>query len=170
QLPTGRPPVGIDLDHPKPSDERFISRYLDVPNSALFPFGYGLSYTTFAYSGVAVSRASLPLSEAASASRKPLLVATATVKNTGTRPATEVAQCYVRNLGASLSQPVRSLQGFQRVTLQPGESRQISFPLSFSELSFYTNSGEAVVEPTDYTVWIGGSSQAGEHANFSIAQ
>jgi beta-glucosidase len=166
QLPTGRPPVGVDLS--KSGGERFISRYLDVPNDALFPFGYGLSYTTFAYSGIAVSRASLPLSETSANSSKALVTATATVKNTGTRAATEIVQCYIRNLGASLSQPERSLQGFQRVTLQPGESKQVNFDLGFRELSFYNNAGETVIEPTDYTVWIGGSSQADQHASFII--
>ena len=170
QLPTGRPPVGVNLDDPKSDGQRFISRYIDVPNSALFPFGYGLSYTTFAYSDVAVSRTSLPLSEALSSTGKSLVTATATVRNTGTRAATEIVQCYVRNLGASLSQPIRSLQGFERVTLQPGESKQVTFRLGFSELSFYNNSGQAVIEPTDYTVWIGGSSLATEHANFTITQ
>jgi len=170
ELPTGRPPVSMDPDHPKASDERFLSRYIDVPNSALFPFGFGLSYTTFAYSGVSVSRAAVPLAEAQNAAAKELLVATATVKNTGTRAATETVQCYVRNLGASLSQPERSLQGFARVTLEPGESKQVSFPLGFRELSFYTNAGQPVVEPTRYTVWIGGSSKADQSASFAVTE
>ncbi|MDR3737451.1 MAG: glycoside hydrolase family 3 N-terminal domain-containing protein [Terracidiphilus sp.] len=170
ELPTGRPPVGIDLDHPTGSEERFISRYIDAPNSPLYPFGFGLSYTTFAYSGVSVSRASVPLSDAKNPAAKELVTATATVKNTGAHAATEVVQCYVRNLGASLSQPVRSLQGFARVTLQPGESKLVTFPLGFRELSFYNNAGEAVVEPTNYTVWIGGSSQADQSAAFTITE
>jgi beta-glucosidase len=169
QFPTGRPTYDADLSKPPGGDSRFISRYIDVPNDALFPFGYGLSYTTFDYSGVAVSRASVPLSEAKSNSGSKLITATATVKNTGNRTATEVVQCYVRNLGASLEQPVRSLQGFTRVTLRPGESKQVMFDLGFPELSFYTNSGNAVIEPTHYTVWVGGSSLATEHADFVIA-
>jgi len=95
-------------------------------------------------------------------------VATATVKNTGSRAATEVVQCYVGNRGASLEQPMRSLQGFQRVTLAPGESKQVSFSLGFGELSFFDNSGSQVVEPTEYTVWIGGDSLATDAAHFSI--
>jgi beta-glucosidase len=169
QFPTGRPTYDADLSKPPDGDTRFISRYIDVRNDALFPFGYGLSYTTFDYSGVAVSRASVPLSEARSDGGGKLITATATVKNTGDRAATEVVQCYVRNLGASLEQPVRSLQGFTRVTLKPGESKQVTFDLGFSELSFYTNSGRAVIEPTHYTVWVGGSSLATEHADFVIA-
>jgi beta-glucosidase len=168
QLPTGRPAGNVDLSKPATdSDSHFISRYIDVPNTALFPFGYGLSYTTFSYSDVAVSHSTLKLDEA-QRQGTPLLVATARVKNTGKVAATEVVQCYVRNLGASLEQPVRSLKGFARVTLQPGESRVVEFPLSFAELSFYTNEGKATIEPTEYTVWIGGSSLAKEHANFSI--
>ncbi len=169
QLPTGRPTYVADLSKPPDGDTRFISRYTDVANDALFPFGYGLSYTTFDYSGMAVSRASVPLSEAKSNGGRKLITATATVKNSGDRTATEVVQCYVRNLGASLEQPVRSLHGFTHVTLKPGESKQVTFDLGFPELSFYTNSGKAVIEPTHYTVWTGGSSLATEHADFVIA-
>ena len=97
-----------------------------------------------------------------------LVTATATVKNTGQRAATEVVQCYVRNRGASLEQPVRSLQGFTRVTLTPGESKQVSFSLGYDELSFFDNSGHSVIEPTDYTIWIGGDSLASNAAHFSI--
>ncbi|HUB52617.1 MAG TPA: beta-glucosidase BglX [Terracidiphilus sp.] len=169
QFPTGRPTYDADLTKPPSGDSRFISRYIDVPNDALFPFGYGLGYTTIEYSGVNVSRASLPLAEAQRNDGRTLIAATATVKNTGDREATEVVQCYVRNLGASLEQPVRSLEGFKRVTLKPGESQQVTFDLGFNELSFYTNSGKAVIEPTQYSVWIGGSSLATEHAGFAIA-
>jgi beta-glucosidase len=90
------------------------------------------------------------------------------VTNTGTRTATEVVQCYVRNRGASLEQPVRSLQGFERVTLSPGESKQVSFPLGFNEFSFFDNTGKQVIEPTQYTVWIGGDSLASNAAEFIV--
>jgi beta-glucosidase len=168
QFPTGRPALGADLFKPPDGNSRFVSRYIDVPNDALFPFGYGLSYAHFVYTGVNVSRPNIPLHEAQSADSLKLITATATIKNDGDRPATEVVQCYVRNLGASLEQPVRSLQGFKRVTLNPGESRQVTFDLGFPELSFYTNEGKPTVEPTNYTVWIGGSSLATEHADFKI--
>ena len=168
QFPTGRPPVGIDLTKPPTFDSRFFSRYIDVPNDALFPFGYGLSYTQFSYGDVAVSRRALPFAEANRKDARNLVTVTATVRNTGSRGGTEVVQCYVRNLGASLEQPVRSLEGFERVTLQPGETKKVTFALGFPELSFYDNAGHAVIEKTNYTVWVGGDSRAAEHAEFQI--
>ena len=168
QFPTGRPPVNLDLTKPPTFDSRFFSRYIDVPNDALFPFGYGLSYTQFAYQGVTVSRNAIPLSEANHKDAHGLVTVTATVRNAGNRAGTEIVQCYVRNLGASLEQPVRSLEGFQRVTLQPGESKKVTFDLGFSELSFFDNTGRAEIEKTDYTVWVGGDSRAAEHAEFRI--
>ena len=168
QFPTGRPPIGIDLSRPPGGDSRFFSRYIDVPNSALFPFGYGLSYSTFSYRDVSVSEARIPLSQALKDRAQPLLDATATVANTGTRTATEVVQCYVRNLGASIEQPVRSLEGFQRVTLAPGESKQVIFHLGFNELSFFNQESKPTIEATHYTVWIGGSSLADQKASFEV--
>jgi beta-glucosidase len=168
QFPTGRPAGDADLTKPPAGDTRFISRYIDVPNSALYPFGYGLSYTTFGYSDVAVSRKQVPLAEANRADAKDLITVTATVKNTGQRAGTEVVQLYVRNLGASVEQPVRSLQGFQRVTLKAGESKQVTFQLGFPELSFYNVKSQPVVEPTHYTVWVGGSSLATQQADFDV--
>jgi beta-glucosidase len=168
QFPTGRPPTGIDLTKSPGGEDRFVSRYIDVPNSALFPFGYGLSYTSFSYSDVKVSKSSIPLAQALTSRDAPLLEATAKVTNTGNRAATEVVQCYVRNLGASIEQPVRSLKGFKRIALAPGESKQVSFPLGFNELSFFNIDASPTVEATHYTVWIGGSSLADQSASFTV--
>jgi beta-glucosidase len=168
QFPTGRPPGDADLTKPPGHDTAFISRYIDVANDALYPFGHGLSYTAFGYSDVQVSRAKIPVAEANHAGATHLVSVTATVKNTGQRAGTEVVQLYVRNLGASVEQPVRSLQGFQRVALQPGESKRVTFQLGFPELSFWNAHSQQVVEPTQYTVWVGGSSTADQQASFTI--
>jgi beta-glucosidase len=167
QLPTGRPPYNADLTQPPGSKSRFISRYIDAPNQALFPFGAGLSYTTFTYSAVTLSRQKNPLSEATRGSKQ-LVIATATVKNSGNVAATEVVQCYVGNRGASLEQPIRSLQGFSRLTLAPAESKQVSFPLGYAELAFFNNEGKQIIEPTEYTVWVGGDSLTLNEATFRI--
>ena len=168
QFPTGRPPAGIDLSKPPGDGSRFFSRYIDVPNSALFPFGYGLSYSSFTYKDVKVSKSSIQLAQALANRTEPLLEARAFVTNSGDRTASEVVQCYVRNLGASIEQPVRSLEGFRRITLAPGESKQVSFPLGFKELSFFNLESKPTIEATHYTVWIGGSSQASEQADFEV--
>ena len=169
QFPTGRPADGADLSQPPgPSSPRFVSRYIDVPNDALYPFGYGLTYSTFTYEGIRVSRSTIPIREADRQDARELITATAMVRNEGDRSATDVVQCYVRIVGASLEQPVRSLKGFKRVTLNPGEARRVTFDLGFPELSFYNSDGRAIVEPTNYTIWIGGSSLASEHAEFRI--
>jgi beta-glucosidase len=169
QLPTGRPAINADLTQPPGPSSRFISRYIDAPNAALFPFGFGLSYSTFGYSDVAVSRKAVPLNEAYPGAQS-LVIATTTVKNTGSRTATEVVQCYIGIRGASLEQPLRNLQGFSRVTLAPGESKSVSFPLGFSELSFFDNSGRAVMEPVEYRVWIGGDSLATNETHFRVSR
>lgn len=167
QFPTGRPASSVDLKPSPSGTARFVSRYLDMPNAALFPFGFGLSYTTFAYSNVQVSRPTVPLKDAHPGTKN-LIFATATVKNTGTKAGSEVVQCYLRDLGTSLEQPMRTLKGFTRITLAPGESKSVSFPLGYDELSFYDNTGTKVLEPSKYTVWIGGNSLARLHTEFRV--
>ena len=99
------------------------------------------------------------------------VVATAEVTNTGNREGTEIVECYVNVRGASTEQPVRTLKGFARVTLKPGESRTVSFPLGFEELSFYNAKVQSTVEPgTEYTVYIGGSSTAEQATHFRLTQ
>ena len=167
QLPTGRPAGDADLNVRGDGTTRWLSRYIDAPNAALFPFGFGLSYAQFGYSAVTLSRQSLPAREAA-AGAKNLITAQATVTNTGKVSATEVVQCYIGNRGTSLEQPIRSLKGFKRVTLAPGESKEVSFSLGFEELSFWDNAGHQRIEPSLYNVWIGGDSLAANPSQFHI--
>ena len=175
QMPTGRPATGVDLSHPpENAAEKYVSRYIDVPNSPLYPFGYGLSYTQFNYSPVTLSASSVPMAQLMSAPDRgvsqPAIVATTTVRNSGAVAGTEIVQLYIRIRGASVEEPVRTLQGFQRVSLQPGESKKISFPVGFQELSFINIKSQRVVEPADYTVFVGSSSQATQSADFKVVQ
>jgi beta-glucosidase len=171
QLPTGRPIQHADPAHPGAYVEmKFVSRYLDVPNDALFPFGHGLTYSTFAYSGVSLSTESVSAASLMRDKKNQPVVATATVSNTGKRRATEIVQCYVGIRGASTEQPIRNLKGFARVTLDPGQSQTVHFPLGFGELSFYNAKVQQVVEPADYTVYIGGSSTSTNAAHFTTTR
>jgi beta-glucosidase len=167
QLPTGRPIQHADPAHPGYVEMKYVSRYLDVPNDALFPFGHGLTYSTFSYSGVSLSTQSISAASLMRDQKSQPMVATATVTNTGKRRATEIVQCYVKIRGASTEQPVRNLKGFTRITLDPGHSQTVQFPLGFDELSFYNVKAQQVVEPADYTVYIGGSSTATNAAHFT---
>jgi beta-glucosidase len=171
QLPTGRPATGVDLSRmPEITDERFVSRYMDEQNSALFPFGWGLSYTRFAYSQPAVSRAEVPVGEVLGSRASPVVTVGVDVRNTGSVAGTEVVQLYIRNTAASVEQPVRELKGFARVALAPGESRHIEFPLGFNELNFYNVDMNRTVEPTTYNIWVGGSSLAKSETEFKVVE
>jgi beta-glucosidase len=167
QLPTGRPIQHADPAHPGYVEMKFVSRYLDVPNDALFPFGHGLSYSTFGYSSISLSTQSISSSSLMRDQKSQPIVATATVTNTGKRRATEIVQCYINIRGASTEQPVRNLKGFTRITLDPGQTQTVQFPFGFNELSFYNAKAQQVVEPADYTVYIGGSSTATNAAHFA---
>jgi beta-glucosidase len=167
---TGRPAEGIDLSHrPTTPEERFHSRYIDEQNSPLFPFGFGLSYTKFSYSPVSLSVARISASQLNAGKATPLEVS-AEVKNVGDRPGTEVVQLYIRQQGTSVVRPVRELQGFKRVTLDPGESKRVEFTLGRKELKFWNLEMNDVVEPARVTVWIGPSSAAGSQVQFEITK
>ena len=167
QMPTGRPIQHADPAHPGYVEMKYVSRYLDVPNDALFPFGHGLTYSTFGYSGVSLSTQSVSSAALMRDQKSQPVVATATVTNTGKRRATEIVQCYVNVRGASTEQPVRNLKGFARVTLDPGQYEAVHFPLGFEELSFYNVKAQRVVEPADYTVFVGGSSTTTNAGHFT---
>jgi beta-glucosidase len=170
QLPTGRPAHG-DLSHvPHNAAEKFMSRYLDEENSALYPFGWGLSYTRFSYSQPTISRNEIPVRELLASRHKPVTTVGVDVKNTGSVAGTEVVQLYLRNTAASVSQPVRELKGFARVTLAPGETKHVEFPLGFDELNFYNAEIKRTVEPTTYKIWVGGSSLATAETSLQVVE
>jgi beta-glucosidase len=129
------------------------SKYLDVPQTPLYPFGYGLSYTTFAYSGLQIAKAKIGLNERVNIS--------AEIVNTGTRDGAEIVQLYVRDLVASVTRPVKELKGFEKIELKAGEKKTVKFELVPAELGFYDRSMRYVTEPGKFKVWIGPSSAEG---------
>jgi len=138
----------------------FLDRYNDQVASPLYPFGYGLSYTTFEYSDVQVERHEIIVNEG--------VIVSALVTNTGKRAGVEIAQCYVQDCVSSTTRPVRELKGFFRVSLQPGESRRVSFSLGTDELSFYGADGKRRVEAGAFKVWVGGDCRADLEASFQV--
>ncbi|MGE5265967.1 MAG: glycoside hydrolase family 3 N-terminal domain-containing protein [Deltaproteobacteria bacterium] len=140
RLPTGRPWTG----------DRYTSGYVDEAHTPLYPFGHGLSYTTFTYE-------KLVLSEPKMTTRGGIDV-DVTVHNKGSRTASEVVQLYTRQLVASRSRPVKELRGFQKITLKPGESRTVRFRLEAQHLGFHDDAGRYLVEPGPFMVFAGGSS------------
>lgn len=156
---TGRPAQG---EGTMQFDEPFKSRYLDESNEPLFHFGFGLSYTTFAYSNLVV--------ETPVVAHDCPLVVTATVKNTGSRTGDEIAQLYVRDLVASITRPVKELKGFQRVTLARGEERQLRFELDTSDLGFTGLDMRYIVEPGAFRLWIGPDSTRGLEGDFTLQE
>jgi beta-glucosidase len=168
-LNTGRPADGIDLTHPPTNNrEKYHARYVDEQNSALFPFGYGLTYTTFSYAPLDLSATRLS-ADALNHDAGSLHVST-TVTNTGTRAGDEIVELYIRLRGTSVSLPVRQLEGFRRITLAPGQSQRIDFTIGRNELAFWNIEMQDVVEPASATVWIGPNSKEGQSADFPITK
>lgn len=151
---TGRPPS---------EEEKYTSKYIDVPWTPLYPFGHGLSYTTFEYDGLAVAHPQLALD----APRQSVSVR---VTNSGSRAGDEVVQLYLRDDVASITRPVRQLRGFQRVSLQPGESKTVTFELGFEDLALLDAGMRKVVEPGTFRVFVGGSSTAALQAAFEVVR
>jgi beta-glucosidase len=148
---TGRPPDPT---------QKYTSKYNDGPFTPLYPFGYGLSYTTFQFSNSSISRSTMSSTGSVTVS--------VNVKNTGTRTGDEVVQLYIHDPVASLVQPVRRLQGFQRVTLAPGQSTTVKFTLNGSNVGFFDNSGKFVVEPGTIEAYVGDSSAAPLVGTFNV--
>jgi beta-glucosidase len=152
--PTGRP-----CD----ATSKYNSRYRDLNTcDPLYSFGYGLSYTTFSVSNLQLSSATMSPSGS--------IKATANVTNTGSRAGDEVVQLYIHDPVASISQPVRRLQGFERVTLAAGQTKTVSFTLNRNDVGFYNNSGKFVVEPGQIDVYVGDSSKATMTKSFTVTR
>lgn len=153
---TGRPVTS------KNAGERFHSRYIDIPNQPLYSFGYGLSYTDFEISGITLDREEMKASETIHAS--------VTVKNTGDREGTETLQLYLHDKAASVVRPVKKLKGFQKITLQPGEEKKVTFAITEEMLRFLTEDGVWASEPGAFDLYIGGASNTENQAVFKLTE
>jgi beta-glucosidase len=165
---TGRPPVGeienID-DIPLEAGQVSLgntSHYLDAGKDPLFPFGYGLSYTTFQYSDLKLSASEI--------GKDDQLTASCVLTNTGTREGNEIVQLYIRDWVASVTRPVKELKAFDKISLKPGESRTVSFTLTANDLKFWNNDNQQLLEAGDFTLWIGPNSAEGLETNFKLKE
>lgn len=163
---TGRPCNGSETlleDIPLHAGQTSLgctSYYLDTGYGPLFPFGYGLSYTTFEYDNIILNKSTFGPDDT--------IVVDFDLTNTGSRPGTEVAQLYVRDLVGSVVRPVRELKRFERVELAPGETRHLRFELPVAELAFWNRDMEFTVEPGDFRLWVAGDSASGTAHPFSV--
>lgn len=150
---TGRPYNGV-------SNEKFVSRYIDSSNDPLYPFGYGLSYTTFSVSPVKMNRTDLKKGQ--------ILEAEVEVKNTGKYDGQEVVQLYIQDIYGSVTRPVKELKGFQKIFLKKGESKKVTFRINEEMLRFYNSELKHVAEPGDFNVFIGTNSRDVSQAKFKL--
>ena len=151
---TGRPKV--DNNNP------YCSKYTDIPNEPLFPFGFGLSYTTFEYSDLKLNTNQMKMKDS--------LTVSLIVKNTGHYDGEEVVQLYIHDLVGSVTRPVKELKGFRKVMIKTGESKEITFTLKSSDLAFYTKDMSFKAEPGDFKVFVGTNSDDCKEASFSLAE
>jgi beta-glucosidase len=145
---------------PFSATEKYTSKYIDSPNTPLFPFGYGLSYTKFDYSDVKLNTKQLK--------KNGKIQASVTVKNSGERDGDEVVQLYIHDVVASVTRPVKQLRGYQKVSLKKGESKTVSFDLTPEDLKFYNRQLKYVNEPGEFKVFIGTNSQDVKEASFIL--
>lgn len=171
-LNSGRPMA--DPEHPPEKGEtKYLSRYIDEPNTPQFPFGYGLTYTTFSYGATQTSAKQLSLAALQNAPADPsrhatVLSVSAEITNRGARAGETLAQLYVRLEGTSVAMPVRMLKGFQKIALAPGEARKVTFEVSADTFAFWGAENKFAVEPAHVTVWIAPDSAAGQSTTLEI--
>lgn len=139
---------------------KFRSNYLDIDNDPLYPFGYGLSYTTFRYGDLQLSNNSM--------NERGKITASVTVTNTGNYDADEIVQMYIRDMVGSVARPVKELKGFERIHLKKGESRTVSFDITAKQLKFYNSALNWVCEPGEFEVMVGGNSRDVQTKKFSL--
>ena len=139
---------------------KFRSNYLDIDNDPLYPFGYGLSYTTFRYGDLQLSNNSM--------NERGKITASVTVTNTGNYDADEIVQMYIRDMVGSVARPVKELKGFERIHLKKGESRTVSFDITAEQLKFYNSALNWVCEPGEFEVMVGGNSRDVQTKKFSL--
>jgi len=152
-----------NLTHEPEDRPTFTSRYWDLPSKPLYPFGYGLSYTTFKFGNLHLSKDNFKANDATEV--------TVDVTNTGSVAGDAVAQVYIHQRAGSASRPVRQLKGFRRVTLKPGETQTLKFQLGKDELQYWNPQTKAWgVEPGSFDVWAGQDSTADLHAEFAVSQ
>jgi beta-glucosidase len=155
---TGRPYAG---NYTEPLDQRvYQSKYRDIKNSPLYPFGYGLSYTSFSYSDIELSNSAIDVSGR--------LTATVNITNTGKLDGEEVVQLYIRDLVGSVTRPVKELKGFKKLLIKAGETKTVSFTISKDELSFYRQDMSWGCEPGQFELYIGGSSADVKKSSFEL--
>ena len=142
--------------------KKFTSNYLDVTNEPLYPFGFGLSYTTFDISAPKLDKTTMSVDGS--------ITVSVTVKNTGNRDGAEVVQLYIRDLVGTITRPVKELKGFQKVMLKAGETKEVSFILNNERLKFYNANLEYVSEPGEFKVFVGNSSSNVKEANFTLSK
>ena len=152
---TGRP-----LKNKNGEFEKFRTNYLDERNEPLFPFGYGLSYTTFTYSNLEISKPKMTAGEK--------LKVTLKVKNTGNYDGKEVVQLYIRDVVGSVSRPMKELKGFQKIFLKKGEEKQVTFEIGIDDLKFYNSDLQFVAEPGNFEVFVGTNSDVSDKIGFEL--
>ena len=154
-LNTGRPvPEGVT------EYRKYQSNYIDVRNDPLYPFGYGMSYTTFEYGKPRLSATTMKADGS--------ITLTVNVRNSGNRDGDEVVQLYIHDMVATIARPVKELKGFERISLKAGESRDVTFTINADMLKFYNSNLQYVAEPGDFEVMVGGNSRDVQKIRFTL--